>query len=331
MTAASDKRNKKVALIRMATRVPDARRALRRDGNKALSRPICVATYLAPFRPTLYSAPLISRLLILRMVFTMTHCKPIVRRVAGACSFVALAMTPAAQATVVEFQTVLGSFSVNLFVETTPATVTNFLDYVNNGAYTDSIFHRSVPDFVIQGGGFTYGGTLPLATVPANAAVANEPELSNVRGTIAMAKIGGQPDSATTQWFISLVDNSGDLDGDNGGFTVFGVVMDNGMDVVDAIAALDRFNFGGALAETPLRDYTDTTVDPDGDNFALVSDIVVTDTTVSTNTNLLPPVNVTINPPTPVTPPSSGGGGGGAFGLSSLFLMGGLLLRRRRR
>lgn len=259
----------------------------------------------------------------------MTHCKPIVRRVAGACSFVALAMAPAAQATVVEFQTVLGSFSVNLFDETTPATVANFLDYVNNGAYTDSIVHRSVPGFVIQGGGFTYDGTLPLGDVPANAAVANEPELSNVRGTIAMAKIGGQPNSATTQWFISLVDNATDLDDNNGGFTVFGIVMDNGMDVVDAIAALDRFNLGAPLGELPLRAYTDTSVDPDGDNFVVVSDIVVTDTTVSTNTNLLPPANTLINPPV-VTPPSSGGGGGGAFGLTSLLLMGICLLRRRR-
>ncbi len=258
----------------------------------------------------------------------MTHCKPLVRRVAGTCSFLALAITPAAQATVVEFQTVLGNFSVNLFDETTPATVTNFLDYVNNGAFTDSIVHRSVTDFVIQGGNFTFDGTLPLMNIPTNAAVANEPELSNVRGTIAMAKVGGQPNSATSQWFISLVDNSATLNGDNGGFTVFGVVMDNGMDVVDAIGDLTQFNFGTGLTNLPLRDF-DNMGDPDGDNFMIISAIVVTDTAVSTNTNLLPPVNTVTNPPTPTVMVDSGGGGG-ALGFGGVFALGVWLARRRR-
>lgn len=239
-------------------------------------------------------------------------------------------VTPA-NATVVEFQTVLGNFSVNLFDETTPATVANFLDYVNNGAYTDSIIHRTEPDFVIQGGGFTYDGTLPVGTVATNAAVANEPELSNRRGTIAMAKLANQPDSATSQWFFNLVDNQTTLDGQNGGFTVFGIVMDNGMDVVDAIADLQTFNFGGALTTLPLRDYTDTTIDPNGDNFVVITGVVVTDSTASTNTGLLPPANTIINEPAPTTPITiDGGGGGGASSPLALMAVWLLALVRRR-
>jgi len=96
-------------------------------------------------------------------------------------------------ATIVEFQTVIGNFEVNLYDNDTPATVANFLDYVNNGAYTNSVYHRSAPGFVVQGGGFTFGMALPLNTIPTNPAVTNEPEFSNVRGTIAMAKLGNDP------------------------------------------------------------------------------------------------------------------------------------------
>lgn len=248
------------------------------------------------------------------------------RHAASAVLATSFCFAPQASATVVEFQTVLGNFSVNLFDDTTPQTVANFLDYVNNGAYTDSVVHRSEPGFVIQGGGFTYGGTIPLDTVTANDPVANEPVLSNRRGTIAMAKVSGQPDSATSQWFINLVDNQGALDGQNGGFTAFGIVMDDGMDVVDAIAALQRFNLGGAFSAMPLRDYTDTTMDPDGDNIVIVSAVVVTDTATTTNTNLLPPANTTINP---TTPTDSGGGGGGAPGIPGLMALAALALRRR--
>jgi peptidyl-prolyl cis-trans isomerase A (cyclophilin A) len=268
----------------------------------------------------------------MRKPFVTDHRNAALSRISGALAIATLTIAPLSGATVVEFQTVLGNFEVNLFDQTTPATVTNFLDYVNNGAYTDSFFHRSEPGFVLQGGGFTYDGSLPFNDVPANPAVVNEPELSNVRGTIAMAKLGGDPNSATSQWFINLVDNVANLDGQNGGFTVFGVVMGNGMDVVDALAALPRFDFGGAFAALPLQNYTDTTVDPDADNLALVNAIVVTDTTVDTGSSLLPPVNTTINPPTtpaPTLAPSSGGGGG-ATGVASLIALGWLGLRRRR-
>lgn len=261
----------------------------------------------------------------------MTDHSSFVRRLACSSLIIALAFSQQAGATVVEFQTVLGNFTVNLFDETTPATVSNFLDYVNNGAYTDSVVHRSQPGFVVQGGGFNYDGSLPLNNIPQNPPVINEPELANVRGTIAMAKLGGNANSATNQWFISLADNTANLDAQNGGFTVFGVVTGNGMDVVDAIAALQRYDLGGAFTTIPLRDYNDTSVDPDADNFVLINAVIVTDTTVNTGANLLPPANTVNNAPAPTpTLPSTGGGGGGSLGIVGLLGLSFCWLRRRR-
>jgi cyclophilin family peptidyl-prolyl cis-trans isomerase len=177
--------------------------------------------------------------------------------------------------TVVRLDTVLGAIDLALFDLQKPITVANFLNYVNQGRYfkTDptngqsasSFIHRSVPGFIIQGGGFL--GTVNPAD-PANAqptqvlhfsAIQNEPGISNTRGTIAMAKIDGQPNSATSEWFINLADNGGppnNLDTTNSGFTVFGRVLNNTMTVVDAIAAVPRFNFGSPFDAIPLRNYS---------------------------------------------------------------------------
>ncbi len=124
----------------------------------------------------------------------------------------------------------------------TPLTVANFKAYVNSGRFTDNFFHRSVPGFVIQSGGFRFVGPNTYDVVPTYAPVLNEPGLSNVRGTIAMAKVGGDPNSATSGWFINLADNSANLDSQNGGFTVFGRVVGSGMTVVDEISAIPRYN-----------------------------------------------------------------------------------------
>jgi cyclophilin family peptidyl-prolyl cis-trans isomerase len=224
-----------------------------------------------------------------------------------------------ADATIVEFQTVMGNFEVNLYDNDTPETVANFLAYVNNSAYSNVVFHRSVANFVVQGGGFTFDTALPLVNVPANPAVVNEPEFSNVRGTIAMAKLSNVPDSATTQWFFNLDNNSGNLDGQNGGFTAFGEVTAEGMDVIDAIAALPTFAFGGAFDELPLQDYSaadfTNSVDPDASNLMIVTAIIVTDTTVDSAAGLNPPINSANAPP-----PTIGGGGGGG-GATDLWLM----------
>ncbi|MDH3510592.1 MAG: peptidylprolyl isomerase [Gammaproteobacteria bacterium] len=169
--------------------------------------------------------------------------------------YLGLGIPGAALATVVRFETPLGSFDVELFDDVTPLTVTNFLNYVNDGDYENSFIHRKVNDFIVQGGGFTFENNL-VGNVPEDPPVINELTLSNVRGTIAMAKLGGDPNSATSEWFISLADNSENLDNQNGGFTVFGRVLNDGMDVVDAIAALPNWNLGGVFTDTPLIDFT---------------------------------------------------------------------------
>lgn len=115
-------------------------------------------------------------------------------------------------ATIVQFQTNMGDFTVNLYDKATPKTVENFLTYVKANAYKNAIVHRTVNNFVVQGGGFKVETTLPLLEIPQNARVINEPVYANKRGTIAMAKFGDQPHSATNQWFFNLKDNSGHLD-----------------------------------------------------------------------------------------------------------------------
>lgn len=163
----------------------------------------------------------------------------------------------AAIATNVIMETPLGEMEIELFDEETPGTVENFLNYVNDGDYDDSFIHRSVPGFVIQGGGFAFvaGQTAP---VPVDPPIQNEFNRSNIRGTVAMAKLGGNPDSATSQWFINLADNSSSLDGSDGQgggfFTVFGRVIGDGMEVADAIAALPRVDAGSPFSELPVID-----------------------------------------------------------------------------
>ncbi|MDT0594697.1 peptidylprolyl isomerase [Glaciecola petra] len=236
-----------------------------------------------------------------------------------------LSVSHIVKATVVEVRTVVGDFQVNLFDDVTPQTVNNFLDYVNSGAYANNVVHRSVPGFVVQMGGFTYNNAFPLDEVATGAPVVNEPELSNLRGTIAMAKLSGNPDSATSQFFVNLENNATVLDPQNGGFSVFGQVLGNGMEVVDAIANLSRFNFGGALAELPLRDYstTDATnnVVPNDDNFVIITDIVVIDATRVTNSDLNPASNTLIDSSSeqPTNPDGGDSSGGGSINIVLLI------------
>ena len=246
-----------------------------------------------------------------------------------------LLLAQPASATIVQVQTVLGDFQVNLFDKTTPQTVANFLAYVNANAYTNNVVHRSEPGFVIQAGGFSYPGTLPLLAVPTNASVANEPVYSNVRGTIAMAKIASNPNSATNQWFISLADNSANLDAQNGGFTVFGQVTGNGMAIIDAIAALNRFTMSGGFTSLPLRNYTsaDATAGtpPNDNNLVLIRSVIVLDSNPDSAASLSPARNTLIS-----APPAGGGGGvgdssggGGSVGLAGLLALGLLALARK--
>jgi len=147
--------------------------------------------------------------------------------------------------------------------DTAPVTVANFLSYVNSGAYDDTIIHRKVNDFVIQGGGFYYdAASSDIAAISVEPAIVNEFSRSNTRGTIAMAKVGGDPNSATSQWFVNLGDNSANLDSQNGGFTVFGKVLGTGMTAADAIGALRTVNITGAMSfsDVPYLSLTGTTI-----------------------------------------------------------------------
>jgi len=168
-----------------------------------------------------------------------------------------LASVPAF-ATNVRLQTTQGAIDITLFDTAAPITVANFLAYVKSGAYNDSMFHRSVPGFIIQGGGYVWSDAINnVNAIVSRGPIQNEfsATRSNLRGTIAMAKVGGDPNSATSQFFINLANNSAALDGQNGGFTVFGQVSASSMTVVDAIAALPVANLdngSGIFTDVPL-------------------------------------------------------------------------------
>ncbi len=144
-----------------------------------------------------------------------------------------LALAVARAGTTVQFRTVLGDLKVELYDTEKPVTVTNFLQYVADGAYNDDFFHRVVPDFVIQGGGFgvTNKGTTNanIVQVKTRAPIINEyasgPHLPNLPGTLAMAKTA-DPNSATSQFFFNFKTNTAlDSVDNSGGFTVFGRVV----------------------------------------------------------------------------------------------------------
>lgn len=157
---------------------------------------------------------------------------------------------------VVRFHTDLGDIDVVLLQDIAPATVANFLGYVNRKDYDNTFIHRSPPSFVIQGGGYKYVNDI-VVLVPQQPPVVNEFNVSNTRGTLAMAKLGGNPNSATNQWFFNLGDNSANLDTQNGGFTVFGrVANSSSLAVMDAITAIPIYNAGSPFDQLPLRNYS---------------------------------------------------------------------------
>lgn len=246
--------------------------------------------------------------------------------IAGAVAATLLMASQQALATIVQIKTNLGDFEVNLFDETTPVTVQNFLNYVNSGRYNQTIIHRSVPGFIIQGGGFRFVEQLPLTPIQTNAPIINEPKLSNVRATIAMAKLPGNPNSATSQWFINLADNSAGspkLDIVEGAYTVFGQINAADMEVVMAIANLPTYNFNG-IQNLPLRNYTaddrDNNVAISNANIVTVESITVVDARANTAASLNPKPNTL----RPADESSSG-----SAGLALLFLTPLIWWRRR--
>ncbi len=154
----------------------------------------------------------------------------------------ALAMAPA-WAQKVKLATTMGDIVVELDAAKAPKTVDNFVQYVKAGHYDGTVFHRVIPNFMIQGGGFTPDMAQKATRAPIPLESRNG--LSNVRGTLAMARTA-VPDSATAQFFINVVDNAF-LDQpnsrDGAGYAVFGKVV-AGMDVVDKIRAVPTGNRG---------------------------------------------------------------------------------------
>ena len=162
--------------------------------------------------------------------------------------------------TVVVMETSMGKIKIELFDDKTPATVKNFLAYVDAKHYDDTIFHRVIGSFMVQGGGFTAKEHKEKDTKDP---IKNESGLANERGTIAMARTN-DPDSATSQFFINVVDNRRGLDkgarADNpAGYAVFGKVID-GMDIVDKIKGVKTgvgkltMKVRGKDQEVPSRD-----------------------------------------------------------------------------
>ena len=157
-----------------------------------------------------------------------------------------------AESNVVVMETSLGTIKIELDPEKAPLTVQNFLAYVDEGFYDGTVFHRVIPNFMIQGGGFEPG----MRQKKTKASIRNESSngLSNARGTLAMARTS-VPDSATCQFFINVKDNAG-LDRaqsqDGVGYCVFGRVVE-GMDVVDAIKRVATTTRSGH-ADVPQQD-----------------------------------------------------------------------------
>ncbi len=169
----------------------------------------------------------------------------------------ALPMTGQAQTTTqVRFQTTLGNFVVELYPAKAPKTVQNFVQYAKDKHFDGTIFHRVIDGFMVQGGGFT----ADMAQKPTRAPIALEIDrsLKNERGTIAMARTGN-PNSATAQFFINLVDNA-NLNApqpDGYGYAVFGKVV-SGMETIDAIRSVATRNQNG-FQNVPATPITITT------------------------------------------------------------------------
>ncbi|MES1242868.1 MAG: peptidylprolyl isomerase [Acidobacteriota bacterium] len=157
----------------------------------------------------------------------------------------------------VALETSKGRIVIELYPDKAPKTVANFLQYVNSGFYNGVIFHRVIPGFMIQGGGFT----ADMTQKETKGSIQNEADngLRNDRGTIAMARTG-DPHSASAQWFINVADNrslnhTGKTQ-QGWGYAVFGKVVE-GMDVADAIVGV-RTTQKGPYGDVPVEPITIT-------------------------------------------------------------------------
>lgn len=162
--------------------------------------------------------------------------------------------TAAATGPRVALHTNLGDIIIELEAAKAPLSSENFLTYVKDGYYNGTVFHRVIDNFMAQGGGYT----TDLQPKPTRAPIQNEANngLSNLRGTLAMARTG-EPHSASSQFFINLVDNPrldyvSDQNGMTWGYAVFGKVVE-GMDVVDKIRAIPTHGQGPFRTDVPTQ------------------------------------------------------------------------------
>ena len=153
----------------------------------------------------------------------------------------------------------LGSITLELDPTVAASTVNNFLYYVQSGYYTDTLFHRVMPGFVVQAGGYTSGMVKKPGQIDPIVLQSNN-GLSNLRGTVAMARLSAPVDSATSEFYINLVDNTflNYKSVNEPGYTVFGRVV-NGMEVADAIAAQPTGTVN-SNANVPITDIKITSV-----------------------------------------------------------------------
>lgn len=172
---------------------------------------------------------------------------------AGLFAFAALgqeAVPAAANGPLVRIDTTLGSFVIALEAARAPLSTANFLEYVRSGHYRNTLFHRVVAGFVVQGGGYTISGR--EKRLRPNIANESRNGLLNRRGTVALARFS-EPDTAAAQFFVNLSDNAAlDPPLDGWGYTVFGTVVE-GMDVVDRIGQVPTGASGVFDEEAPLE------------------------------------------------------------------------------
>lgn len=176
---------------------------------------------------------------------------------------------PEIEEPIVQFETSLGSFNMELFASAAPITVNNFLNYVDDGDYTDTVIHFSETTFfgIIQGGTYTVI-PIPFDPIPTDPPIVNEAGLLHNRGTIATTVNSGNPNSATSGWHINIFDN-GDFFPNN---TVFGEVIGAGIGVINEISLLDvTFLSGDVIPRLPIINFTGGALTTD--NFVFVRSI----------------------------------------------------------
>ena len=220
-------------------------------GGKDLRSNLLVDTSGACTNPTFASNSNTDTLVLNCVVAKTGAFSLVVQTAEGAAIYSTTLNVPLPQVALI---TAMGSITVELDPTLAPISTNNFLSYVNKGFYRDTLFHRVIPNFVVQGGGYTTG-MVKKTEQSAPIELESNKGLSNVRGSLAMARTY-LPNSATSEFYINLVNNVS-LDYKNAanpGYAVFGKVV-QGMDVVDAIAAEPTGVVGG-FSDVPLADIT---------------------------------------------------------------------------